>query len=97
MKTGIYAIYDNKAKALTGANFLHLHRHETTAVRMFSEIATDAQTQINKHPDDFELVRLGWLDDSNGEITIADDFAAVMSARTVLDVLAARSREANQA
>lgn len=60
MRTGIYAIYDNLAKAILGG--LHLYKHDAAAIRFFSDIATTANTQINKHPSDFDLVRLGFLE-----------------------------------
>lgn len=59
----IYAILDKKAQALTGG--LQLHRHEAAAVRVFSDIASDPQTTIARHPEDFELLCLGLLNDED--------------------------------
>lgn len=57
----IYAIYDNVAKAIVG--MLTLHKHEASAVRMYADIASMPDSQLNKHPQDFDLVRLGYLKD----------------------------------
>lgn len=57
----IYAIYDNVAKAIVG--MLTMHKHEASAIRMYADIASMPDSQLNKHPQDFDLVRLGYLRD----------------------------------
>lgn len=57
----IYAIYDNVAKAVVG--MLMMHKHEASAVRMYADVASSAESMIGKHPQDFDLVRLGHLRD----------------------------------
>lgn len=59
----IYAIIDTKADALIGG--LQLHAHEAAAVRTFGDVAADPQTMLARHPDDFELVCLGKLNDDH--------------------------------
>lgn len=39
------------------------------ATRMFFEIATDGQSTIAKHPEDFKLVLIGEFDDASGDIS----------------------------
>lgn len=63
MRTGIYAILDTAADMYIGG--LHLHKHEASAVRMFNDIAMLPDTIIGKHPEDFELIQLGHLEDDN--------------------------------
>lgn len=59
----VYAILDKVADALTGG--LQLHKHEAAAVRVFVDIANDPQTTIAHHPEDFELVCLGQLNEDH--------------------------------
>lgn len=56
---GIYAIRDIVAQMLTGG--LYLHKHEASAIRFFGDVAADPQSLIGKHPEDFELIQLGYL------------------------------------
>lgn len=60
---GIYAILDTKAQAIIG--FLMICRHEAQAIRNFCDVADDPQSMIHRHPQDYELVRLGWLTTDN--------------------------------
>lgn len=57
----IYGIYDNVSRTLAGP--LHIFPADAAAVRMFGDIASDPQTLIARHPQDFDLVRLGSLDE----------------------------------
>lgn len=56
---GVYAIIDTKAEAVIG--FLMICKHPAQAVRNFCDVADDQKSMINRHPEDYELVRLGWL------------------------------------
>lgn len=55
----IYAIVDLKADAIIGG--LQLHRADAAAIRAFGDIASNPETIVSKHPEDYELRRLGWL------------------------------------
>lgn len=57
--TGIYAIMDTIAQQITGG--LYLHKHEAAAVRFFADVAQMPDSLVGKHPQDFDLVRLGYL------------------------------------
>lgn len=59
----IYAIYDNVAEAIIGG--LHLHAHAAPAIRMFGDVATLPNSQIQLHPSDFDLLLLGVLNEDN--------------------------------
>lgn len=60
---GIYAIIDSKAEAVIGP--LMIARHEAQAVRNFCDVADDQKGWIYKHPEDYDLYRLGWLTTEN--------------------------------
>lgn len=65
-KYGIYAIVDTLAADLVGMrDSITLHRHDATAIRMFSDIANNPQTSINAHVEDYVLVCLGYINDDN--------------------------------
>lgn len=93
--SGIYCIIDVKTGEPVG-QFLQLHRHENVAVRTFAEIATDERGQIHRWPDDYELVRVGYIvkeEDGTHHPHILPEYKTIMSARTVLD---AQNPNANQ-
>lgn len=39
------------------------------AIRSFSDIALDPQTSVNRHPEDYDLLQIGTVDERSGEIT----------------------------
>lgn len=59
----IYAILDLVANDIIGG--LHIHRHEAAAIRFFSDIANMPDSNINRHPADFQLVQLGHLNEKH--------------------------------
>lgn len=75
MKIGIYTVRDLVAQSFLGG--LQLHKHPAPAIRTFADAAKAPETLINQHLDDFELVRVGWLDSETLEIE--PDFAVVMA------------------
>lgn len=74
MPKGIYAIFDNVADAIIGG--LHLHPHGAPAIRMFSDVALMPDSQIGRHPNDFDLLRLGQL---NEDSTITPEKEVIMT------------------
>lgn len=64
---GIYAIVDHTANSVVGGLFLH--SHEASAVRFFSDVASDQQTLVGRHVADHSLVCLGHIDMETGLIT----------------------------
>lgn len=66
---GIYAIYDKVADDLGP---LTTHRHVASAIRMFSDVATNQQTMVGQHPHDYELRCLGYIN-SDHQIEPAND------------------------
>lgn len=65
MKYGIYVVYDTKAEAplVMGPQGLHLFPHDAVAIRFFSDLVNDKQTMIHRHPEDYVLKELGFMDD----------------------------------
>jgi hypothetical protein len=66
MKRNLYAIRDSKMNA-----FLSLvsMRTDDEAKRSLSIIVNDPESLLHRHPNDYELYRLGTLDDESGAIT----------------------------
>lgn len=61
----LYAIVDTMAETLVGG--VHVFPADAVAVRFFSDIASDPQTMIARHPADHELVHIATIED-DGEI-----------------------------
>lgn len=66
MKNSVYSIMDVKA-AVFGRPFVQLNN--AVAMRTFSDLAKDAQSEISRHPEDFKLFRLGEFDDNSGVLS----------------------------
>lgn len=67
MKT-IYAIRDRVANDLVGYYPLATFRTDAQAVRYFGDSIAMEKSALGAHPQDYELVKLGSLED-DGEIT----------------------------
>lgn len=61
----IYAIRDSVAEAIGP---LMTFPHDAPAIRAFSDVAQDPNTQVGRHPEDFVLLCLGIVDDQASEI-----------------------------
>lgn len=59
----IYAITDNIANTIHGG--LITQKHDAAAIRFFGDVANDHQTLLYRHPQDFDLVRLGYITHNN--------------------------------
>lgn len=66
MNNRLFAVRDKVANALIGT--VWIMRHEAAAIRTFTDIASDPQSSINKHPADYELIELGELNETNNAI-----------------------------
>lgn len=66
----VYGIRDNVAGMLIGG--LYVHKHEAAAIRFFSEAAKQPDSMIGKYPADFDLVKIGYID-NNGHIYSVDE------------------------
>jgi len=63
MKTGMFAVYDLKAKAFLQPFFSVT---EGTAIRAFAVAVNDPGTMLAKHPGDYVLFEVGSFDDDSG-------------------------------
>jgi len=65
MKTGMYTIYDSKAKAYSQP----FHAvNDQVAMRMVAASVNDPGTIINQHPEDFVLYEIARFDAENAQI-----------------------------
>lgn len=62
----IYAIYDLTARAIVGQ--LAMFRHDAAAMRFFSDVASQRETIVGMHPQEFELIALGMIDENQNVI-----------------------------
>lgn len=56
---GIYAVLDLKAEEIHGGTHLFLFGHDAAAVRMFTDVLADERSMLSRHPEDYNLVRIG--------------------------------------
>lgn len=63
MQYGMYSIRDTKTEVFSNPWISH---NNNTAMRTFSDAAHDPQTNIYKHPADFQLIKVGDWDDDQG-------------------------------
>lgn len=64
MEVKVFSIFDEKSLVYTSP-FHAVHKGE--AIRSFSDLVTDNQTRIAKHPGDYKLYMLGTYDDVAGQ------------------------------
>lgn len=57
----VYAIYDRVAITTIGA--LVVERSHAQVIRLFNDLLGDTNTQVGKHPADFDLLYLGKIAD----------------------------------
>lgn len=62
----LYTIYDSKAEHY--GNPISV-RTDAEARRQFSVVATDPNTEIGRHPEDFMLFRIGSFNSETGSLT----------------------------
>jgi len=67
MKTKMFSVFDVKATAYGTPFFMPTIG---MAIRAFTDVAADPQTQINKHPEDYVLYELGEFDDCDGSVAM---------------------------
>ncbi len=65
MKLNIYTIFDTASGAYMRPFFL---QSDGQAMRLFKDMASDAEHEIGKHPEDYSLFRIGIYDDNKAEL-----------------------------
>ena len=78
----IYAIKDQAIEAFSQPFFVQA---QGQAVRMFMDESKNEQSQINRHPADFELWYLGEFDEQTGTITGAENIERVARANDFIN------------
>jgi len=86
----IYSIFDTAAGAYMRPFFL---QSDGQATRMFSDIATDPEHEVGKHPEDYTLVSIGTFNDNNGDI---EPFKVTAIATALELVAAVRNKQGSQ-
>lgn len=59
-----FSVYDSKAECFKNPFPM---RTKNEAIRAFSDVSNDQQTEIGKHPEDFTLFYLGSYDELTGK------------------------------
>lgn len=65
----MYSIFDSAAAAYLRPFYCQT---DGEALRAFTDIATDADHNIGKHPEDYSLYRVGQFDDNKGKLVPLD-------------------------
>lgn len=65
MIMNIYATYDKAAQAFVNQFF---DKHHGSVIRGFQDALNNKETDVGRHPTDFELYYLGSLDTDSGEV-----------------------------
>ncbi len=81
MRMNIYSVFDVASGAYMRPFFL---MSDAQALRSFTDIATDREHEVGKHPEDYSLVRIGTFDDSKASLHPEDVQVLV----TALEVIA---------
>lgn len=85
MKVGIYGFYDVKSRSYIGDTAgLVLFRHDAVAMRSFGDLCRQEGSIFAKHPDDYEMHRVGEFDTESGQIQ-GDGVFVLANAKQVLD------------
>lgn len=95
IQTTIYAIIDKKADAIIGG--LQLHKHEAAAVRVFVDIASDPNTMVARHPEDFDLIAIGALMEDHTIVATARPLVIVTGTAIKASMNAANTEERRNA
>lgn len=65
----VFSVYDVKSD-LYGTPFFMASRGQ--AIRAFSDLVNDTQSQVNRYPDDFVLRVIGSFSDGSGELSAVE-------------------------
>lgn len=65
MKLNAYTVYDNKSLTYSPPFFVHT---DGAAIRMFSDLANDMNTNVGRHPGDYSLFQIGTFSDGNASM-----------------------------
>lgn len=82
----LYVIWDNKAEDTAGP-FITLAGHDAVAVRDFSDVLNQEGSRLGMHAQDYDLVCLGELNQSNvtGHPEVTGEPRHVINGRVLMD------------
>lgn len=66
MRNELFSVHDSKADVWS--NELYSFPNASSAVREFCDALRDPKTALGRHPEDFDLYRVGYYDLETGEI-----------------------------
>lgn len=66
MKLKIYSVFDVKTDMFMTPFFMSTNGQ---AMRAFSDLASDKNTTVGRHPEDYKLLCIGLFDDEQGVVT----------------------------
>lgn len=69
MKYGVYSIYDTKAEAYYPP---FMQTTKGLALRLFTDMANDRNTNVGRHPGDYHLFNIGNWDDGSCQFDILE-------------------------
>lgn len=93
MLNQIYSIYDRKAQLFLP---VFSEQSDAQAIRTFTETVTMTDIPVAKYPADFDLVGLGSLDITTGQVTPHHPFRLIINGLVCLEN-ASRERQRYQA
>ena len=77
----MYSVFDMKVEAFRQPFFF---RTKGEALRAWSDLVNDSQSEINAHPEDYVLYEFGTMDSSTGKMEVHDTPLVVGAARDFL-------------
>lgn len=81
MNLNVYSVYDLKAKAFLSPFFLP---QDAMAVRALIDAVEDPNHQFAKHPEDYQLFRLGQFDDELGVLSPSPEHALLIQVSSLV-------------
>ena len=69
MKKMVYTIHDLKAGTYHTPMIANTHAE---ALRKFSDLASSADSNLHRYPDDYRLLHIGWFDQESGDLEAAE-------------------------
>lgn len=77
----VLVVRDTRAGAVSS---LHTQRSDASGVRAFSDAILHGEATImRQHPEDFQLLRIGYLDDESGELQTCEPVVLITAADVV--------------
>lgn len=83
MKLVVCSLFDRGVQAYGRPMFVS---HINQAVRSLTDETNNPESELNKHPDDYDLYELGEFDDSHARFVLYDDPKFVCAVKSLLKV-----------